>query len=650
MKSSITCTKFFLICILSTVAAAVFAQYPKYIVQFKDKANTPYSFNNPQQYLSQKSINRRTRYSIAIDSADLPVNPTYIQQVANQGAVNYLSQSKWLNQILIYCTSTATINAIKALPFVKSANPIGQLVNNGKLPRADRFKEIVTPIANTTVLKTDNAETVYNYGSSYSQIHIHKGEFLHKKGFTGDGMTIAIIDGGFYKYRTTIAFDSVRAHNHFLGEKDFVDFDNSVNEDADHGELCLSTIASNIPGVMVGTAPNASFWLLRGENVNSEYPIEEHNWVAAAEFADSAGADLISSSLGYFTFDDPQFNHTYADIYQNTTTVSKGATYAAKKGMIVTNSAGNEGDGSWKYIIFPADSDSVCSVAATNTSGQIASFSSYGYPGKVKPNIASVGSGTTLYASYGLTSGSGTSFSNPNINGLIACLWQAFPRFNNMTILNAVYQSSSKYNAPDNRFGYGLPNMRKAYQILKATQNRQLFGQEWLITKEAGITDNIDITLIGQQDGVGQLNLINSNGKTVASKKLNTEAEEVYTLTFSGLQELPAGNYTVQYKDDNIAKSITLTKKGVIAENWLHASPVPFKTNLTASFKAQETGLVLVQLVDVRGKIWETKELAITKNKQYNILFSHAGAAPSGLYFIKYKGNIASNSVTVQKQ
>ncbi len=649
MKSTFTQMRLLFICILSTIAASVFAQYPKYIVQFKDKANTPYSLNNPKQYLSQKAINRRTRYSIAIDSADLPVNPSYVQQVVAQGAVNYLSQSKWLNQILIYCTSTATINAIKALPFVKSANPIGLFANNGELPRVERFKETVTPLTNA-VPKTENTETVYNYGSSYSQIHIHKGEFLHQKGFTGDGMTIAIIDGGFYKYKTIIAFDSVRAYNHFLGEKDFVDFDNSVNEDADHGELCLSTIASNIPGVMVGTAPNASFWLLRGENVNSEYPIEEHNWVAAAEFADSAGADLISSSLGYFTFDDPQFNHTYADFYQNTTTVSIGATYAAKKGMIVTNSAGNEGDGSWKYIIFPADADSVCSVAATNTSGQIASFSSYGYPGKVKPNIASVGSGTTLYASYGLTSGSGTSFSNPNIDGLIACLWQAFPRFNNMTILNAVYQSSSKYSAPDNRYGYGIPNMRKAYQILKATQNRQFFGTEWLITKQAVFTNKIEITLIGQLDGSAQLNLVNSNGKTVASKKLNTEAEDVYTHTFAGLEELPAGTYSVQYKDENITKSITVAKEGVVAENWIHASPVPFKTNLTATFMAPETGKVLLQLVDVRGKIWETKGITIIKNKQYTLQFSHAVAAPSGLYFIKYKGNIETNSVTVQKQ
>jgi subtilisin family serine protease len=217
---------------------------------------------------------------------------------------------------------------------------------------------------------------------------------------------------------------------------------------------------------MVGTAPDASFWLLRSENVNSEYPVEEHNWAVAAEFADSAGTDLISSSLGYMQFDDPQFDHTYNDFYKNSTMISRAATFAAKKGIIVTNSAGNEGGSSWNYIIFPADDDSVCAVAATNVNGNIAYFSSYGYPGKVKPNIASVGSGTILYAPYGLTSGSGTSFSNPNINGLIACLWQAFREFNNMTILEAVYRSADRVKTPNNRYGYGIPNMQKAYNLL----------------------------------------------------------------------------------------------------------------------------------------------------------------------------------------
>jgi len=221
----------------------------------------------------------------------------------------------------------------------------------------------------------------------------------------------------------------------------------------------------------------APWWALRrtllfgcfaAKNSASEYPVEEHNWVVAAEFADSAGADMISSSVGYNQFDEAAFNHTYNNFYTNSTMVSLGATFAARKGMLVTNSAGNEGNNSWKYLIFPADADSVCAIGAVNNAGQIASFSSYGYRGKIKPNVVSVGAGTVVFGTNNIpVSGNGTSFSNPNLNGLIACLWQAFPEYNNMNILDAVYKSADKYTVPDNRFGYGIPNMRKAWLYLK---------------------------------------------------------------------------------------------------------------------------------------------------------------------------------------
>jgi subtilisin family serine protease len=489
-----------------------------------------------------------------------------------QGTVSYLSQSKWLNQILIFTTSATAINNIKNLSFVKSVDPVGPAATSAG-PKIDKFKETLTPIKPGGI-KQPNTAITYDYGSSYGQIHIHNGEFLHQRGFTGRGMVIAIIDAGFYHYKTTAAFDSTRAHNRFLGEKDFVDFDNSVNEDYNHGELCLSTIAANVPGVMVGTAPNASFWLLRSEDVNSEYPIEEHNYAAAAEFADSAGADLISCSLGYFQFDDPQFDHTYNDFYKNTTMISRAATYAAKKGMLVTNSAGNEGGGSWNYIIFPADDDSVCTVAATDVSGNIAGFSSYGYPGKVKPNIASVGSGTVLYSPSGLTSGSGTSFSNPNINGLIACLWQAFPEFNNMAILNAVYQSSDRYNTPDNHYGFGIPNMQNAFKALKALRNQRLYGKEWLFVNNTTFNSSLEIKLIGRLDGDAKLELLDADKKIVASMKVTTEEQEVYELSFKEANNLPAGVYTLQYTDGSTTKTVRVTKGTTIAKSEKLSKPV----------------------------------------------------------------------------
>jgi serine protease AprX len=549
---------FFCCCIICSKTFT--QQYPKYVVVFKDKNNTPYKLNQPHQYLSTKAIQRRQNYRIDIDSSDLPVNPSYISQVLTQGAINYLSQSKWLNQILIYTTSTTAVNKIKKLSFVQSVNPVAPASTTGK-PVINKFKEKIEPLNSSTLKPLNVLSNHYDYGNSYNQIHIHNGEFLHNKGFTGTGISIAIIDAGFYHYKTTIAFDSAKKHHQFLGEKDFVDFDSSVNEDDSHGELCLSTIAANVPGVMVGTAPDAKFWLLRSENVNSEFPIEEHNWAAAAEFADSVGADMISSSLGYNLFDDSQFNHSYNDFYKNSTMISKAATFAAKKGIIVTNSAGNEGDGSWKYIIFPADDDSVCAVAATNVNGNIANFSSYGYPGKIKPNISSVGLNTTLYSSSGLSSGSGTSFSNPNINGLIACLWQAFPEFNNMAILKAVYKSSDKDSVPDNRYGYGIPNMRKAYNILMRRRNQNLYGDEWLIVNNANFSDQILFKLIGRTDGNATINLLDANKKIIATLQLKTETEEVIDKVIPNLNKLAAGEYILQYLDGTNTKSIALHKQ-----------------------------------------------------------------------------------------
>jgi hypothetical protein len=537
------------------IYSSVNAQYPKWIVQFKDKSNSPYKFSNPTAYLSTKALQRRHRYNIAIDSADLPVTPLYIRFVVNQGPVKYLSQSKWLNQILIYCTNSATINAIRNLPFVKSVQPIGPGLTANAVPLINKFRdEKITLLTNKSQIE-EHIINNFDYGYSYDQVHIHNGEFLHAKGFSGKGVTIAFLDAGFYKYKTTKAFDSARNEGRILGEKDFVDFDNSVNEDDTHGEYTLSTIAANVPGVMVGTAPHASFWLVRTEDVSSEYPVEEHNWVAGAEFADSVGADMITSSLGYFWFDDPAFNHSYADIYANTTMVSKGAAFAAKKGMIVTNSAGNEGANSWKYIIFPADADSVCTVGAVDVNGNIAYFSSYGYPGKIKPNIVSVGLETVVYTTFGVSFASGTSFSNPNINGLIACLWQAFPKFNNMTILEAVIRSCDRAALPDSLYGYGIPDMRKAYALLKRKQNTELYGNDWLF---ASLNENkINVKLIARVDGQANLQLMTKSGKVLSSLILNTEKEEIYDKDFQIISPIES-SYIIQYSDAFQSKRITL--------------------------------------------------------------------------------------------
>jgi len=322
--------------------------------------------------------------------------------------------------------------------------------------------------------------------------------------------------------------------------------------------------------------------------------------------------------------------------------VSKGATYAAKKGMIVTNSAGNEGDAQWKYIIFPADDDSVCTVGAIDINKRIASFSSYGYPGRIKPNIVSVGLNTVIYTTFGVSYGSGTSFSNPNINGLIACLWEAFPKFNNMTILNAVYQSSDRDSNPNLRYGFGIPNMRKAYRILKTQQNLQLYGNDWLFAKLDG--SKIHVKLIGQIDGAANLKLINESGTAVSNISLNTEKEEVYDKEFTIDSK---GKYTVQYSDVAVAREVVLNNKTV--SQWLTAAPVPFQNNLTVQLQSPESGNIVLRLIDAKGNVVESKRLNVEKNNFYTIQFYKVIALSNGTYYIQYNGINENKTITVVK-
>src|SRR5215204_5093887 len=449
--------------LLSIIPQISKAQSTRYIIQFKNKATNPFSLSNPTAFLSPQAIERRTRFNIAIDSTDLPVTPRYIDSIRSAGAVTILNTSKWLNSISIQTTDAAALTKINSFSFVKTSQAIAARTTAA----SDKFVDGQDHPSNTSHKETNLTADFFSYGSSFAQVHIHNGEFLHNIGLRGQGIIIGILDAGFQNYLTLRAFDSVRANGQILGVSDFVAHDGSVNEDNAHGMQCFSTIAANIPGQFVGTAPKANFYLFRTEDASSEYPIEEFNWVCGAERVDSVGGDIISSSVGYTTFNDPlsAYNHMYADMNGNITMAAIGADLAAKKGILVVNSAGNEGTNAWKYIVTPADADSVMAVGAVTTNGVVANFSSYGpsSDGQIKPDVASVGVATIIqYPNNTVGGGNGTSFACPNLAGLTTCLWQGFPEFNNMKIINALRQAASKASSPDDRIGYGIPDVKKA--------------------------------------------------------------------------------------------------------------------------------------------------------------------------------------------
>ncbi len=465
--------RFLIIASAIIFSITIFAQEQKHVVFLKNKDNNPYTLSNPAAFLTQRSIDRRTKSNIPLDLRDLPVTPSYITQIAATGAVVVYSL-KWFNAVVVNTNDPLILANIAALPFV---DRIDQALKDGAFePKSSPGTQTIEGIPPYTFSQTVPGNTVkssgtINYGQAYNQAHMISVDGLHNLGYTGQGMMIAILDAGFHWVDQIQAFDSLWMNNQILGTRDFNLPGNNVFGDDmhTHGTSVLSTIGANLPGEMVGTAPHASFWLVRTEVGDYEELIEEYNWAGGAEFADSLGADIINSSLGYTTFDNPVFDHTYADLDGNTTPVTRAADMAASRGILVVNSAGNEGGSAWQYVGAPADGDSVLSIGAVDASGMYAYFSSTGptVDDRIKPDVTAQGYGTTVVSGWGTVGqGSGTSFSSPLMAGALACLWQSTPAFSAEQIRNAVRNTASRSSIPDSLYGWGIPNMMNARALL----------------------------------------------------------------------------------------------------------------------------------------------------------------------------------------
>ncbi|GAB4013774.1 S8 family serine peptidase [Spirosoma migulaei] len=436
----------------------------KYLVLLRDKANTPYSISKPEQFLSQRSILRRQKQNIPVLERDLPVNPTYLTQLQQAGGKIWFS-SRWMNAVLVEA-SDATIAAIQNLSIVKGLE-FGRSLANARISAtetqtttsytADRFGKFGT---------VDNPPL--NYGSSQDQVTQLGADKMHQQGYHGEGMLIGVLDSGFLNANKVAYLKPVFAENRVLATYDFVKKETSVYEDDWHGLSCLSTIAATADNQLYGTAYKASFILLRTEDVNSEKQIEEANWLFGAEYADSAGVDVISSSLGYTEFDDASTSYTYQNMDGKTTLCSRAAQIATETGMVVVVAAGNEGSSAWHYLSAPSDAASVLAVAAVTQTGTRASFSSFGpsADGRVKPDLAARGQGTVIGIPNGLiATGDGTSFATPLLAGLATGFWQAHPRLTAAQVTTALRRSGSQSGTPDDQLGYGIPNFERASSV-----------------------------------------------------------------------------------------------------------------------------------------------------------------------------------------
>jgi serine protease AprX len=546
------------------------AQEYKYLVNFRDKNNNGYSLSNPSAYLSDKSIQRRLKQNIRIDSADLPLTAAYIDSLSALPTLQILNRSRWFNQVLISVPDTIVLKKVLQFSFVISAEP----VNNRKLKKSkdsvsiNRLTGIFSKSVSENSLSASSIKSSADYGASWQQLHIHHGEYLHNQGFQGEGMTIAILDNGFSNYLLNPAFDSIRRNHRILGTYDFVNRKISVNEEAVHGANCFSIIASNLPGTLIGTAPAAGYWLFKTEDDRSETPVEEQNWVAAAEFADSAGADLISTSLGYSYFDDSAYDLSYPERNGHYSLVTRAANLAVARGMIVTAAAGNSGTdiAERKYVSCPADGDSVFAVGSVDPDGQIAPSSSWGPngAGQVKPDGVSLGAGAYFVAADGNAyAGFGTSYATPNLAGLITCLWQAFPEFAVPDILGAVRQSGNLYANPNERYGYGIPDFEKAFQILslkRISVSNPLTENNWIHVFPVPFHHIIKIFLLPSVTGTASLRLLDVSGKLVETQTIPIVAGQVQLVEFSIHGGLATGIYFIRYMDPRQSKTIQVLK------------------------------------------------------------------------------------------
>ena len=438
----------------------------RYRIEFADKNHNAYTISLPQYFLSERALQRRAKQGIVVTQADLPVSACYIDSLKQLG-FEILNTSRWFNSATIRCTPE-DLEKLNHLSFIKQSLVIQK--ENIQDTTVDRKSDPETPFSffflkkNEEEVNTKYGAPVQYYGLAANQVGMMNGHALHDRGFRGKGMMIAVIDGGFHKVMELSGFDSLRNSGRLQAIKNFTpDIDNITGEN-NHGTNVFSIIASNLSGRMMGSAPDADYLLIRSEEIEHEYIVEEDNWIAAVEYADSIGVDLITSSLGYTTFDDLSQNHSYSDLNGRTVRTSRAATMAAARGMIVCLSAGNDGDTNWKYISVPADADSVITIGAVDREGRYASFSSKGYTAdkRIKPDLVAMGRETAYQSSMGvINTGNGTSYSTPLLAGLIACLWQAFPEKNNMEIMDMVKRSANHYHEPDSLYGYGIPDFSK---------------------------------------------------------------------------------------------------------------------------------------------------------------------------------------------
>ena len=490
-------------------------------VYFTDKPDSQYYFDNPLEMLSQRALDRRTNQGIALDILDVPIHQLYFDQISTSSGIEVKSKSKWMNAVHVR-GSISAIDALADLTFVsniqfanRSLNTQNRIANNSK---------------NKAVNKQLDVQENFVYGNSSNQIQMLNGHLLHQQDYTGTGKIIAVMDAGFPNVNTASSFQRIRDNNQILGGYNFVARNENVYTSNSHGTLVLSLMAGYVENQLVGTAPDANYYLFITEDSADENPVEESYWVEAAELADSLGVDVINTSLGYFAYNNPSYSYTYADMNGVTSFISRGADIAFSRGMICVTSAGNSGNSANPNISTPADAIHTLTVGSVKFDETYSTFSSIGptFDGRIKPDVMAQGQNPYFSTTSGSVSNasSGTSFSGPIIAGMVASFWQAIPWATNQQVVDFVLQSADRFTNPTTQFGYGIPDFQVALNMaqLSVEENEKI---QFLVYPNP-VKDKVIVSFLNDLPDV-KFQIFNSLGQKIMEKTITQNDNLVAT-------------------------------------------------------------------------------------------------------------------------
>jgi hypothetical protein len=499
-------------------------------VEFSDKAHSNFSLSRPHEFLSQRAIERRQKQNIPYDSYDLPVSHAYIDSILSDSTISLFYTSKWFNGAMFKAVSEQSLNHIQQFGFVQFIEIAKKSLSVVPHNKGIQSESMLHPFNSPYLFDFQQyGSNLADYGESAEQILMLNGQSLHEEGYWGQSKVIAVLDAGFRNVDTLPAYTDLWNNNQILGYYDFVQAKQELYKGHSHGAYVLSVMGATQPGIFSGTAQKASYWLLRTEDASSEFRIEEYNWLAGAEFADSAGADIINSSLGYTAFDDTLQNYRYFNLDGSSTVTARAANMAFSRGLLVVNSAGNYGTQSWKYIGTPADAHGVLAVGGTDNKRIRASFSSVGpsYDGRVKPQVSAQGLAVAVINNFGSVSrANGTSFSAPLIAGMAASLWSKYPEASNSQIKQAIIRSADRYFSPDSLYGFGIPDFQQASIILE----KKIDDDDFLKLINNPLQPESSITFYSFKNENVSISMFNSSGQLVWAKEGLT--------AYSGFNEL----------------------------------------------------------------------------------------------------------------